>query len=239
MCGRVFIGSDLNTLLANFAWADPSAAQGLGNQFPRYNGGPGVSYPIIIMEVDRSNNLRASFVSAKWGLMPQWAKPGGRPPPINARCEGISTNGMFRNAYRSRRCLVPINGFFEWKDIYGTGKNKQPYAIAIADGSPFCLAGIWEARRNEDGIEERNFCIVTCEPNEMMATIHDRMPVVLHRDDYERWLSSDTDPSDLLKPFPAELMKMWKIGRNVGNVRNNTPDIIVEIEDEDKEPPLL
>ena len=105
-------------------------------------------------------------------------KPGGRPPPINARCEGIATNGLFRSAYRSRRCLVPINGFFEWKDIFGTGKNKQPYAIAMADGSPFALAGIWEIWKDPAGIEIRNFAIVTCEPNAMMAQIHAEMNLV-------------------------------------------------------------
>lgn len=107
------------------------------NQFPRYNGAPSLYYPIIIRDMVREPNIMGPvFVSARWGLQPSWMKPGGRPPPINARREGIATNGLFKSAYRLRRCLVPINGYFEWKDIYGTGKNKQPYAIAMADDSP-------------------------------------------------------------------------------------------------------
>jgi putative SOS response-associated peptidase YedK len=166
-------------------------------------------------------------------------KPGGRPPPINARREGIATNGLFKSAYRSRRCLVPINGYFEWKDIYGTGKNKQPYAIAMADDSPFALAGIWDTWRDPaTGADIRNFAVVTCPPNEMMADIHDRMPVVLHRDDYERWLSLELDPDDLMKPYPAEQMKMWPIDRKVGSPKNDTADVIERI-DPDPEPTMI
>lgn len=119
---------------------------------------------------------------------------------------------MFKKAYASRRCLIPIDGFFEWKDIFGTGKNKQPYAIAMKSGEPFALAGIWEKWRDpHTGEDIRTFCVVTCPPNEMMATIHDRMPVVLHQEDYERWLSTEPDSFDLMKPFPADLMTMWPI----------------------------
>lgn len=117
-------------------------------------------------------------------------KQGGRPPPINARSEGIATNGLFKSAYRSRRCLVPINGFFEWKDIFGTGKNRQPYAIAMTDDSAFALAGIWDTGAIRPGADVRNFAVVTCPPNQMMASIHDRMPVILHRADYERYRRS-------------------------------------------------
>ncbi len=135
--------------------------------------------------------------SARWGLIPGWIKEQrpGKPPSVNARCGGIATNGMFKKAYACRRCLIPIDGFFEWKDIFGTGENKQPYAIAMNSGEPFALAGVWESWRNpETGEDIRTFCVITRPPNEMMATIHDRMPVILHREDYERWLSPEPDP---------------------------------------------
>jgi putative SOS response-associated peptidase YedK len=170
--------------------------------------------------------------------MPGWMKPGGRPPPINARWEGIAINGMFKAAYRLRRCLVPIDGFFEWKDIFGTGKNKQPYAVAMRLGAPFALAGIREIFRDQAGIENRTFAIITCPANEMMAAIHDRMPVVLHPEDYHRWLSAEPDPHELMKPFPSELMTMWPIDRKVGSPRNDSPDIIEEI-DLDPGPTLI
>ena len=168
---------------------------GVGNRFPQWNGALSQDYRIIIRDMVREpDTFGPMFASARWGLMPSWAEPGGRPPPINAKCETIATNGLFRFAYRSRRCLVPMNGFFEWKDIFGTGKNEQPYAIAMKDGSPFELAGICETWKDEAGVSVRNFAIVTCEPNEMMATIYERMPVILHRENYDRWLSAEPNP---------------------------------------------
>ena len=154
MCGRVYIKADLQTMVSAFSFANSDGIQGLANQLPRYNGAPTQTYPIIIRDVIRDPDLFGPvFVSARWGLLPRWAtdpQGGGRPPPINARCETIATNGIFKAAYRSRRCLVPIDGFFEWKDIHGTGKNKQPYAIALKSGTPFALAGIWETWRDPE-----------------------------------------------------------------------------------------
>lgn len=231
MCGRVHIKTSLAGIMDAFAFAARSEGiDGLANAFPRWNGAPGQDYPIIIQEPDVAGPV---FMRANWGFVPRWAKERsatGRPPPINAKSETVATNGMFRHAYTARRALMPIDGFFEWKDILGTGKNKQPYAIAMADGSPFCLAAIWETWHDSaTGEDTRTFCVLTCEPNPLMATIHDRMPVILDPADYGRWLSPDErDPRDLLKPFPAERMKMWPIGRKVGNFRNNTPDILDE-----------
>jgi putative SOS response-associated peptidase YedK len=237
MCGRVYVNTSLDELMRNFSFAGRGDAEGLANRFPRFNGAPTQDYPIIIREIVREPDvLGPVFATARWG----WAKDvgTGRPPPINARSEGIATSGMFKHAYRSKRCLVPINGFFEWKDIYGTGKNKQPYAIAMKSGAPFALAGIWSSRRApETGLDLKTFAIVTCSPNDMMAAIHDRMPVILLPEDYERWLSPEPDPYDLMKPFPAELMTMWKIGRDVGNVKNDRPDLLDPAEEE--EPDLL
>lgn len=227
MCGRIFIKSTIGALVRAFAWADPGEINNLGNRVPNYNGAPRQTYPIIVS--DDLNRETGAFVSAQWGLIPAWQKEAntGRPPPINARAETIHTNGLFKRPYASKRCLVPIDGFFEWKDIHGTGKEKQPYAIAMKDGSPFALAGIWDNWRDPGtGEVIRTFCVVTCEPNDLMATIHDRMPVIIHPDDYARWLGEETDPRDLLKPFPSDKMTMWKIDRKVGNVRNNTPDIL-------------
>jgi putative SOS response-associated peptidase YedK len=139
----------------------------------------------------------------------------------------MANTGMFKKVYASRRCLVPTDGFFEWKDIFSTGKNKQPYAIAMKSGEPFALAGIWETWRNPETDEEiRTFSVITCPRNAMRAGIHDRMPVILHPEDYECWLSIETDSFDLMKPFPAERMTMWKIDRKVGSPKNDTADIL-------------
>lgn len=214
-------------MVRGFSFARPDAVAGLANSFPRWNGAPRESYPIIVM--DELSTGTSMFVSASWGFIPYFSKDGGKgkPPPINARGETIATNGLFKRAYAMRRCLVPIDGFFEWKDIHGTGKNKQPYAIAMRDGSPFALAGIYdEWRDSAAGAVVRTFAIVTCQPNELMAEIHDRMPVILHREDYSRWIGPESDPADLIAPFPSELMTMWPIGRDIGNVRNNRPDLL-------------
>lgn len=243
MCGRIYINTTLSGLLNAFGSVQAFDVGGLDNRLPRWNGAPSQYYPIIVRDRSREPEVQGPiFYSARWGLMPPWykPKPGGAPPPINAKCETIASNGMFRSAYKSRRCLVPIHGFFEWKDIHGTGRNKQPYAIAMASGEPFCLAGIWESRKQADtGLEERTFAVVTCEPNEKMAAIHDRMPVILHPADYDRWLGIEPDPNDLMKPFPADLMTMWKIGSKVGSPKNDTPDILDPIEDSDDPEPTL
>lgn len=230
MCGRVYLKTNLEGLLRAFAFAKRDGAEGLANQMPRFNGAPSQYYPVIIRDVIRDDGVMGPvFITARWGLIPGWIKERkpGQPAPINAKAETIATNGMFRGAYKSRRCLVPIDGFFEWKDIHGTGKNKQPYAIAMKSGQPFVLAGIWETWRDPVTDEDiRTFCVVTCEPNEMMATIHDRMPVILHPEDYDRWISPEPEAADLMKPFPTELMTMWKIGSKVGSPRNDSADIL-------------
>lgn len=237
MCGRVFVKTSLAGLMSAFPFVPPGDVEPIGNTYPRWNGAPGQDYPIIISDVVREPDIRGMvFARALWGFVPRWSKSlggGDRRPPINARCEGIATSGMFKDAYRRRRALMPIDGYFEWQDIHGTGKNKQPYAIALKSGEPFAIAAIWETWRDpETGLETRTFAAVTCEPNELVATIHDRMPVILHPDDYERWLGAEEDPRELMKPFPANQMTMWKIGRQVGAYKNNTPDILDPLPEE-------
>ncbi len=225
MCGRVFVKSTIPEMVRRFRFANPAGVHALGNAFPRYNGAPTQSYPIIV--VDEFVIGSTMFVSGCWGFV---TKTGGL--VINARSETVASNGLFKSAYQQRRALMPIDGFFEWKDIFGSGKEKQAYAIAMKSGEPFALATIWEMWHDPKTEERiRTFCVLTCEPNEMMATIHNRMPVVLHGSDCMRWLM-DPDPSDLLKPFPPELMTMWPINKKVGSPKNDTPDIL------DREEPL-
>ena len=127
----------------------------------------------------------------------------------------------FRDAYRKRRCIVPVDGFFEWKAIKGQ-KAKQPYAIAMKDGAPFGLAGIWENwKEPTSGEWLRTFAIITTDANELVADIHDRMPVILAPADYARWLGDEPDPRDLMQPFPADLMRMWSISTRVNRERRS------------------
>ncbi len=129
-----------------------------------------------------------------WGLIPSWCKEanGGR-KPINARAESLTSLPSFRAAYAKRRCLLPIDNFFEWQKIKGP---KQPYAIAMKSGEPFVLAGLWEGWRHpKTGEIIRAFCVLTTEANELLAQIHDRMPVIIQREAYDRWLSPHSRPN--------------------------------------------
>jgi putative SOS response-associated peptidase YedK len=158
---------------------------------------------------------------------------GGR-KPINAKSEAIGKLPSFRAAYAKRRCIVPVNNFFEWRK---STPPKVPYAIGMKDGSPFGFAGIWECWTHPvTGELIRTFCILTCPANEMIATIHDRMPVILPLDAYDRWLSPiEPNPHDLLVPYPSDLMRMWPISNKVNSPRNDTPDILEPDKDADAE----
>jgi putative SOS response-associated peptidase YedK len=194
----------------------------------RYNGAPSQAFWVIRRNPETG---RYHSDSLFWGLIPHWVKePDGGRRPINAKSETVSRLPSFRAAYAKRRCIVPIANFFEWRK---TTPPKQPYAIAMKDGSPFGLAGIWENWKHpvtDNYI--RSFCILTCPANEMIAAIHNRMPVVLPPDAYDRWLSDlEPDPGDLLVPYPAGAMRMWPISTRVNAPRNDDPSILDPLED--------
>ena len=136
---------------------------------------------------------------------------------------------MFRDAYRQRRCIVAVDGFFEWKAI--KGKPKQPYAIAMRDGIPFGIGGLWENWKDPTSGEWiRTFTIITTNANELVAEIHDRMPLIIAPADYERWLGDEPDPHDMMRPFPGDLMRMWPISTRVNKPENDDPSILEPIE---------
>lgn len=191
---------------------------------PRYNIAP--SQPALTVRTSHANQRELTFLL--WGLIPPWSKdPNPNTRLINARSETAATKPAFRAAMRYRRCLVPATHFYEWQR---TGKTKQPYAIEMADESPFAFAGIWEHYQSPDGSELETFAILTCEPNEMMADIHDRMPVIIDPNDYDRWLDSSiqnaAEINDLLKPFPAELMASYPVSSYVNSPKNTGPQCI-------------
>ncbi|SCB61724.1 Putative SOS response-associated peptidase YedK [Rhizobium aethiopicum] len=226
MCSRVYIKESLDELARSFAFAGQGELEALADCLPRYNGAPRQVYPIIIQDQMRETGTVAPVIAAAvWGLVPALANSRDRRLPlINVRCENIATDGLTGPAYRSRRCLIPVNGFFEWN--YSPSRGKQPYAIAMKSDVPFALAGIWEVWRHPVGIDIRSFAVITCPANEMMQTISDRMPVILRRKNYERWLSADRNPADLMKPYPTELMTIWPIGMAVNSLRNMGSEII-------------
>lgn len=184
----------------------------------RYNCAPTQDLAVI------PNTDAGELAFFRWGLIPSWAKdPSIGSKMINARAETITEKPSFRNAFKSRRCLVPADGFFEWKRDAG----KKPFRILMKNREPFAMAGIWERWISQDGAPIHSFSIITTTPNELMADIHDRMPVILRREDEHRWLREvhEQELLALLKPYPAEAMEAYEISRLVNSPVNDTPAV--------------
>ncbi len=222
MCGRFTLTADINTLQQTFPWINipPGMA-------PRFNIAP--SQPVAVVANDGSNKLDF-FV---WGLIPSWAKDptiGSR--MINARAETLAEKPSFRNAFRRRRCLILADGFFEWQKIEESGRRirKQPMYIHLADGRPFAFAGLWENWNSPDGSNILSCTIITTEPNELMASIHNRMPVILPEESYTDWLqpgeTNAASLSKLLVPFPPERMNAYPVSTVVNSPANDLPEAI-------------
>jgi putative SOS response-associated peptidase YedK len=194
----------------------------LSNIPHRYNAAP--SQELLVIRQNHHTGER-SLDLLRWGLVPHWNDdPRPRIRPINAKAETVASARMFADAYAKRRCIVPVDGFFEWKATKG---GKQPYAIAMKDGQPFGLAGLWENWRDpETGEWVRTFAIITVAANALVRRIHDRMPAILHAANYGRWLGHEPDPRDLLKPYPAELMTMWPVSRRVNSPREDDAALV-------------
>jgi len=221
MCGRYSFAPELKIVNEHY---DITIKD--GDLEPNYNCAPSQKLPVI------SNDAPGELSRYSWGLIPFWAKDKSIGyKMINARGETLTEKPAFRNAFRSRRCLVLADAFYEWKKMAGS-KVKIPYRIFIPGQPVFSMAGIWETWKNPDGEIIRSFSIVTISPNELMAEIHDRMPVILSKEDGKIWLESKDPKSlkELIKPFPAKLMDAYRISTLVNSPRNNGSDIISPIE---------
>jgi putative SOS response-associated peptidase YedK len=196
--------------------------------FPTYNAAPTQHLPVVIQR-DEGRELDL----LRWGLIPRWRKsgPGRIPEPINARAETLLEKPMFRSLVKSKRCLVPANGFYEWQR---TGGPKQPYLIRPTDQGMFAFAGLYDETPGEDRELIGSYAIITTGPNAVMTSIHDRMPVILRREDEAEWLDPDvTDPGivALLQPYPAEATVAQPVSSAVNNTRNNGPELIEPVRD--------
>jgi putative SOS response-associated peptidase YedK len=225
MCGRARLSSDVSEIKIRFAIPP---ARPTPNIAPSWNVAP--TDPLPVVRYDAKGRERSLDIM-RWGLVPYWAKDikvGFA--NINAKAEGIENRPAFREAFRQRRCLVPVDNFYEWKK---TATGKQPYAIALADRKLMALAGLWESWRSPAGERVRSFAIVTTRPNELCAALHDRMPVILAPPDWPAWLGeAPADPARLkalLAPYPADDMTAWLVSQRVGNVKNNDPSLIEPI----------
>ena len=174
-----------------------------------------------------------------WGLVPFWAKdPKIGSKMINARAETIAEKNSFKRPFAKKRCIIPADGFYEWKKIEGQ-KRKQPMYMTTIDGSPFAFAGLWEVWKDKNNLDDDgeplelySCTIITGQPNEKVAEVHDRMPVMLPPDAWDTWLDRDNHDiealQDLLVPAPAELIQLRMVSTDVNNVRNNGPSLIEE-----------
>lgn len=193
---------------------------------PRYNIAP-TQQAAIVRSTDDHNEL----VPMKWGLIPSWSKDTKiAAHTINARSETVAEKPAFRHAIKVHRCIVPTSGFYEWSQ---KSLPKQPYYIHMADGSPMCFAGIWEYWKAPDGDPLETFSILTTTANELIEPLHDRMPVILHPENYGLWLDKDMlDPKHLehlYAPYPADQLSMYRVSPLVNSPRNQGPECIEQI----------
>lgn len=196
-----------------------------------------------MIRLNRDTAVR-EMVLMRWGLVPYLAKSlldWKGFSTINAKAETLQERALWRGPFQKRRCLVPADGFYEWKKI--DPKTKQPWAYTLTDGQPFAFAGLWDAWKNPDtGDWLQSFAVITTTPNELTAEVHDRMPVILHPRDYDRRLERghvEQPPIDLLRPYEAEAMQAAQAHPKVGNVRNNGPEMLQGPDDEGEPLALL
>ncbi len=226
MCGRYSLTSPPEAIQRLFRLSGP-----VPNLEPRYNIAPTQEVPVVGLKKDGEARGLAML---RWGLVPFWSDgPDSRYSMINARAETVRTKPAFRAAFKERRCLVPADGFYEWK-AQGSGQPKQPFRIVRADGEPFAFAGLrehWEPKEGAEGEPIRSFTIVVTDANALLKPLHDRMPVILAPEDHETWLKGDPDEAEtLLRPFPAEALSAFAVSTRVNSPRNDDPGCVEPVE---------
>src|SRR5579884_4053338 len=216
MCGRFTLKIDVGAIAKKFG-AEPTI-----HTAPRYNIAP--TQNVVSVLRNGSNHLD----ELRWGLIPAWAKDesiGSK--MINARAETLAEKPSFKRLLRSRRCLIAADGFYEWKKEAG---GKTPMYITMKDNEIFALAGLWDTWKNADGEQIRTCTIITTEPNELLSTIHNRMPVILPVEAYDEWLDADLHDEhqlvSLLKSYPTDAMQARAVSRLVNNVQYDSAELI-------------
>lgn len=226
MCGRYVLYSDKQTLTNHFKApfkSDESFYQ------PSWNIAPGSINPVMLLGKAREPGM----APMRWGLVPSFAKDESMAyKMINARGETIAEKPSFKKSFQRKRCLIPANGFYEWKKIEGTDK-KLPFYIRLVTDELFAFAGIFDFWQSADGKELFTYSIITTEANTLLQPLHERMPVILNPKDYKTWVDPMNDDSEglksLLKPWPTESMRVYRISDDVNKTSNNTPELLKPI----------
>ena len=220
MCGRYF---QYRAPAAVARWFQ--AGNPLPNTPPSFNRAPTQDGLVL----RRHPETGARHLDAlRWGLVPRWAKDAsGAARMMNARAEGLTERPAFREAFVKRRCIVTTDGFYEWQAL---GRGKQPYAVAMADGAPMPLAGLWEGWRAPDGGILRTFTVITTAATPRLAAMHERMPVILPPEAWSPWLGEEAATPEellgLLRPCPGEALRVWPVSPRVGKVSENDPGLL-------------
>ncbi len=223
MCGRISQTKDVKKLAKRFHIPDWK----IPNLKSRYNVAPSQE-ALVIVQRRAGESMMEQF---QWGLIPSWAKdPAIGHRMINARAETISEKPSYRSPLKNQRCLIPVDGFYEWKK---EGKSKVPYYIRFKSGEPFAIAGLWSCWVSPEGKEVKTFTIVTTQPNDLMRPIHDRMPVILMENAETYWLDPDkSDAKDLvslLVPCTSDKLEAYAVSKLVNSPANDTPECIAPI----------
>jgi len=225
MCGRSSLTKTEKELEARFNATFYSDDLVQYNPLPSFNVAPSHMHPVI------TNVDEGHFRYMRWGLIPFWAKDvkiGYK--MINARAETLKEKRTFKNALVKRRCIVPFDGFYEWRK--NEDGSKTPFRIQVADQELFSVAGLWEKWKSPDGAEIFSFTLITQSPNKFMAKIHDRMPAILSKEEERFWLEDGVSTDELLKlikPLADNRIKAYEVSSRVGNVRNNDEDLILPV----------
>jgi putative SOS response-associated peptidase YedK len=220
MCGRYSFAPDLKIVNEHY-----NITVNDNKILLNYNCAPTQLLPVI------SNEEPDTMSRFRWGLIPFWAKDksiGNK--LINARAETIAEKPSFRTSFKQRRCLIPADAFYEWRKDEST-KKKIPYRIFLKEQPLFSMAGIWDQWLSPEGETIHSFSIITTSPNELMAEIHARMPVILPKEMEKLWLESQDQYQllEMLKPYPAKLMDAYRISDLVNSPRNNSEEIVREL----------
>ncbi len=214
MCGRFTLSTPVEQIAEAFEITEP-----LRKVLPRYNIAPTQKITVVAQRGEQRG-----LGHVRWGMVPNWVDhPSQGPPLINARAESVDFK--FRESFHEKRCLIVADGFYEWRTV---GRKKHANHFTMTDGAPFAFASIWDVW--EDEIQKLfGACLITTTANDLVKSVHDRMPVILPRESYAEWLNPETPVArlkELLKPYPTELMKAKEVGPKVNSTKNEGPDCL-------------
>jgi len=225
MCGRFAQTKELTLLISRFRF--------IAEDFEirrRYNIAPGQDAAVLVLQ---GGERRLKMM--RWGIIPSWTKPDSSAKPfINARAETLAEKPSFKYALAQRRCLIPADGFYEWRKE-PAGRLKTPFFFALKNGEPFAFAGLWDELTPPEGSPLKTFTIITTTANDLVRSIHERMPVILPMKNEARWLDPDLKKPErllsLLTPYPAEEMTLWRVSPLVNSPQNDSPECLRAVRD--------